>query len=131
MIDGYARLGGILAIALLAGVSSGLLGIGGGALLVPLLVMVFGFEQHRAQGTSLIALVPPTGLLGLLTYYRAHEVDLRMGLLIIPGVFLGGLLGGNLAAKLSARKMRLVFAAFLFVLGICQVISAWFKVGNR
>lgn len=127
MIDGYAKLSGVFAIALLAGVASGLLGIGGGAVVVPLLVMVFGFEQHRAQGTSLIALVPPTGLLGFLAYYRAHEVDLRMGLLIIPGVFFGGLLGGKLAAKLSARKMRIVFAAFLFVLGIWQVISAWLK----
>jgi hypothetical protein len=127
MTEGYGRLSGIFAIALLAGLASGLLGIGGGALVVPLLVLVFGFEQHRAQGTSLIALVPPTGLLGFLTYYRAHEVDLRMGLLIIPGVFLGGLLGGKLAAKLSARKMRLVFAGFLLVLGIWQVLSAWSK----
>jgi uncharacterized membrane protein YfcA len=127
MINGYARLGGIFAIALIAGVASGLLGIGGGILVVLLLVMVLGYEQHRAQGTSLIALVPPTGLLGFLTYYRAHEVDLQIGLLIIPGVFLGGLLGGKLAARLSARKMRVVFAGFLFALGIWQVISAWLK----
>ncbi len=127
MINGYARLCGIFAIALVAGVASGLLGIGGGILVVLLLVMVLGYEQHRAQGTSLIALVPPTGLLGFLAYYRAHEVDLRIGLLLIPGIFLGGLLGGKLATKLSARKMRLVFAGFLFVLGIWQVISAWSK----
>jgi hypothetical protein len=127
VINGYARLCGIFAIALVAGVASGLLGIGGGILVVLLLVMVLGYEQHRAQGTSLIALVPPTGLLGFLAYYRAHEVDLRIGLLLIPGIFLGGLLGGKLATKLSARKMRLVFAGFLFVLGIWQVISAWSK----
>jgi len=125
--EAYGRLISIFVIALLAGGASGLLGIGGGILVVLLLVMVLGYDQHRAQGTSLVALVPPTGLLGFLAYYRAREVDLRAGMLMIPGIFLGGMLGGKLAAMLPPRKMRLVFAAFLFVLGIWQVVSAWSK----
>jgi hypothetical protein len=125
MSEGRSRLWGVLAVSLLVGVSGGLLGVGGGALLVPLLVLVFGFEQHRAQGTSLIALVPPTGLLAFLPYYRAHEVDVKVGLLIVPGIFLGGLLGGGLAARLSSQKMRLAFAGFLFLLGAWQAFSAW------
>jgi uncharacterized protein len=123
--DARLRLVGIFAIACAAGICSGLVGIGGGTVLVPLLVLVFGFEQHHAQGTSLIALVPPTGLLAFLTYYHAHEVDVTVGLLIIPGVFVGGWLGGMLANALSAKKMRLTFALFLFVVGIWQVVSAW------
>jgi hypothetical protein len=125
MSEGRSRLWGVLAVSILVGVSGGLLGVGGGALLVPLLVLVFGFEQHRAQGTSLIALVPPTGLLAFLAYYRAHEVDVKVGLLIVPGIFLGGLLGGGLAARLSSQKMRLAFAGFLFLLGAWQAFSAW------
>jgi uncharacterized membrane protein YfcA len=125
MSEGRSRLWGILAVSILVGVCGGLLGVGGGVLLVPLLVLVFGFEQHRAQGTSLVALVPPTGLLAFLAYYRAHEVDVKVGLLIIPGIFLGGLLGGGLAARLSSQKMRLVFAGFVFLLGAWQVFSAW------
>jgi uncharacterized protein len=92
-----------------------------------LLVLLFGFSQHRAQGTSLIALVPPTGLLGFVVYYRAHQVDVKAGLLIIPGILLGGVIGGKLAAKMSPKRMRLVFTALLFVMGAWQIASAWGK----
>jgi uncharacterized membrane protein YfcA len=108
-----------------AGVASGLFGIGGGALLVPLLVLVFRFEQHRAQGTSLLALVPPTGLLAFLNYWHAGKVDWKVGLLLIPGVFLGGILGSKWAHKLSPPGMRRVFAALLFALGAWQAVSSW------
>src|ERR1700689_4730019 len=96
------RLVAIFATACVVGICSGLFGVGGGVLLVPLLVLLLGFKQHTAQGTSLISLVPPTGLLAFLAYYHAHQVDVRVGLLIIPGVFLGGIFGGKLAGKLSS-----------------------------
>lgn len=118
---------GVFGAALVAGVCSGLFGIGGGTLLVPLLVLLFAFDQQSAQGTSLVALVPPTGLLAFLTYYRAHEVDVRVGLLIIPGVFFGGILGGKVANALSPHRMRAVFAVFLFLLGVWQVAAAWMR----
>lgn len=85
----YLRWGAILLVACVVGVAGGLFGLGGGVLLVPLLVLLFAFEQHKAQGTSLIALVPPTGLLGFLNYAHAHEVAWTFGLLLMPGVFLG------------------------------------------
>jgi uncharacterized membrane protein YfcA len=107
------------------GVAAGLFGVGGGVLLVPLLVLLFGFKQHTAQGTSLVALVPPVGILAFLNYSHAHEVSWTVGLLIMPGVFLGGLLGSRLAQTLSPRRMRRVFAMFLFILGIWQIASAW------
>lgn len=127
MSEKHTRLWGILAAALVAGICSGLFGVGGGVLLVPLLVLLFGFEQKRAQGTSLVALVPPTGLLAFLTYFRAHQVDVKVGLLIVPGIFVGGILGGKLANMLSPRRMRITFATFLFLLGGWQVVSAWTK----
>ena len=68
---------------------------------MPLLVLLHFFGQHRAQGTSLIALVPPTGLLAFLAYYRAGAVDIRTGLLIIPGVFIGAILGSKIARGLA------------------------------
>jgi len=125
VLEGGARLWAIFGMACVVGVTSGLFGVGGGVLLVPLLVLLFGFEQHRAQGTSLVALVPPTGLLAFLVYYRAHAVDINVGLLIIPGIFLGGIFGGKLATRLSPHRMRIVFAALLFLLGAWQVISAY------
>jgi uncharacterized membrane protein YfcA len=113
----------IFAAACVVGILAGLFGIGGGVLLVPILAFFFHYEQHRAQGTSLVALVPPTGLLAFLVYYRAHQVDVKAGLLLIPGVFLGGWVGGKLAAKLSPGRMRRVFAVMLLLLGIWQLVS--------
>ena len=94
----------VFATACVVGVASGLFGVGGGVLLVPLLVLLHHYGQHRAQGTSLIALVPPTGLLAFITYYRAHQVDVRTGLLIIP-----------------------VFACILFVLGAWEFLGPFVR----
>lgn len=119
------RLAGITAVAAFCGVAAGMVGIGGGVLLVPLLGLLFGFSQHRAQGTSLVALIPPTGLLAFLQYAKAGYVSWNTGLLLIPGVFVGGYLGGELARRLNPVRMRQVFAALMFLLGVWQVFSAW------
>ncbi len=123
MSDSSTPLFLIFIAAVVVGVLAGLFGVGGGVLLVPILSLVFHYEQHRAQGTSLVALVAPTGILAFLAYYRAGDVDVKAGLLIIPGVFLGGWVGGKLAEKLSPRRMRRAFAGLLFLLGIWQLLS--------
>jgi uncharacterized membrane protein YfcA len=107
------------------GVLSGLLGVGGGMVLVPLLVLLFHFRQHRAQGTSLIAMVPPTGLLAFLNYAHAGQVNWRAGLLLMPGIFFGAVFGARLALRLSPRGMRMAFMALLFLMGIFEVYQAW------
>ena len=125
MAENTARDAGILVVACVSGMASGLFGIGGGVLLVPFLVLLFAFEQHRAQGTSLVALIPPTGLLAFLGYAKAGYVSWRIGLLLIPGVFAGGILGAAVAKQLHPRRMRQVFAAAIFVLGVWQALAAW------
>jgi uncharacterized membrane protein YfcA len=115
---------GITATAGFCGIAAGLVGIGGGVLLVPLLGLFFGFSQHRAQGTSLVALIPPTGLLAFLAYAKAGDVAWQTGLLLIPGVFIGGILGGQIARRLNPLRMRRVFSALMFLLGAWQVFSA-------
>jgi uncharacterized membrane protein YfcA len=125
VVDRRVRDIGILGVACICGVASGMFGIGGGVLLVPLLGLLFGFGQHRAQGTSLLALVLPTGALALMSYARGGFVSWETGLLLIPGVFLGGIAGGLLAKKINPKRMREVFAAILFLLGAWQAISAW------
>lgn len=127
MPEGVVRSAGIFAIACICGVASGLFGIGGGVLLVPLLALFFAFEQHRAQGTSLIALIPPTGILALLAYSREGFVSWKTGLLLIPGVFLGGIAGGKISKRISPRLMRHVFAGMLLALGVLQAFSAWWR----
>ena len=127
MADGIVRSAGILAVAGACGIASGMFGIGGGVLLVPLLGMLFAFSQHRAQGTSLIALIPPTGALALLAYAKDGFVSWRTGLLLIPGLFLGGILGGKLVKRIKPTRMRQVFAGILFALGAWQVFGAWWR----
>ncbi len=120
----YGRDAGIFVLAGFCGVAAGMVGIGGGVLMVPLLGLLFGFGQHKAQGTSLVALIPPTGLLAFLTYAGAGYVSWRSGFLLIPGVFLGGILGAKLARRLNPKVMRQVFAGLMFLLGVWQVYSA-------
>ena len=115
---------GVILTGVAGGVASGLFGIGGGVIMVPILGLMLGFSQHRAQGTSLVALIPPTGLLAVLAYPKAGYVSWQTGLLLIPGVFLGGIAGGSLAKRIPAAKMRRIFAALIFLLGIWQVYSA-------
>jgi uncharacterized protein len=122
---GIGRSLGIFAVACVCGITSGMFGIGGGVLLVPLLGLLLAFSQHRAQGTSLIALIPPTGALALIAYAKEGFVSWRTGLLLIPGAFLGGILGGKLAERIEPRRMRQIFAGILFVLGAWQAIGAW------
>jgi uncharacterized membrane protein YfcA len=102
-------------------------GIGGGVLLVPLLGLLFAFSQHRAQGTSLVALIPPTGVLALMAYAKEGFVSWKTGLLLIPGIFWGGIAGGMLAKKINPRKMRQIFAAILVLLGVWQTLDAWWR----
>jgi len=116
--------GGVLLTGVTGGIASGLFGIGGGVIMVPILGLLLGFSQHRAQGTSLVALIPPTGILAVLAYGKAGYVSWLTGLLLIPGVFLGGIAGGALAKRIPAVKMRRIFAALMFLLGIYQIYNA-------
>jgi len=110
----------IFLMASIVGVASGMFGVGGGTLLVPLLVLVLGFDQHIAQGTSLVALVPPTGLLAFLNYASAGKVDWTVGLWIMPGVFLGALAGAHFAEELSSRILRRAVAVLLLAIGVWE-----------
>lgn len=127
MLDGIGRSAGILAVACICGIASGMFGIGGGVLLVPLLGLLFAFGQHRAQGTSLIALIPPTGILALLAYAREGFVSWKTGLLLIPGIFVGGILGAILVKRIKPVMMRQIFAGVLFALGAWQAFGAWWR----
>lgn len=115
-------LGG-LGLGLFAGILAGLVGIGGGLVIVPILVYCFHMDQHTAQGTSLAILLPPSGLFAFLSYYRAGHVDLKMAALIVVGLFLGGYLGGGWAQHLSGPLLRKTFAAFM----ILAALNMWFE----
>ena len=109
---------GSLSLGMFAGVLSGLVGIGGGIVIVPLLVYFFGMDQKTAQGTSLSVLLPPTGLLAFLEYYRAGNVDVKVGALIVVGLLLGGWVGGSFAQQIPQMTLRKIFAVLLLLTAI-------------
>src|SRR4030067_1369510 len=102
-----------LLLGLVAGTFRGLIGIGGGTIIVPVLVFLFGLSQHEAQGTTLALLVPPIGFLAAWTYYKEGYVDLKIASLICLGFFFGGLLGAKLATRLPSIVLERVFGIAL------------------
>ncbi len=116
---------GFLLAGVAGGIGSGMFGIGGGIVLVPIFGLLLAFDQHKAQGTSLVALIPPTGLLAVIAYAKAGYVSWITGALLIPGLFLGGILGAKIAGRIDPRRMRRVFAVLLFLLGAWQTFGVW------
>lgn len=114
----------LVTIGLVAGVASGLFGIGGGVLIVPALVYLAGFSQHAATGTSLAILLPPVGLAAVIEYYRHGNVDLQSAMVIAVAVFIGGGIGAAVAHQLPGPYLRLWFGCFVVALGLYLVIGA-------
>ena len=115
---GYpARMHAVLAlgVGLVGGGLGGLIGLGGGFIMVPLLVWLFHMSQHDAQGTSLAVLLPPVGILSVLQYWRAGHVDVPVAVWAAAGFLVGGWVGGGLAQLLGGAALRRVFALFLIV----------------
>ncbi len=105
----------VLFLGLAVGVLVGLLGIGGGVVLVPAMVYLLHMDQHLAQGTSLLILLPPVGLGALREYWKRGQVDLRAGILCALGMLVGGYLGGLIAVPLASRQLKVLFGCFLMV----------------
>lgn len=109
---------GLVVLGLVAGVFSGLVGIGGGIIIVPALIFLFGFSQHVAQGTTLALLVPPIGLLAALAYYQKGLVNLPAAAIICAGFVVGGFIGGKWAVGLSDQLLRKTFAVVLVLIAL-------------
>jgi uncharacterized protein len=110
-------------IGLAAGVLSGLLGIGGGIIIVPALVFLFGLSQHAAQGTTLALMVPPIGLLAAWTYYKEGFVDLKIAALICLGFFIGGLLGAKWAVSIPDILLKRIFGIALLIVSVKMIFG--------
>jgi uncharacterized membrane protein YfcA len=113
---------GYIILGVIAGVLSGMLGIGGGLVLIPALVFIFGLTQLQAQGTTLALMVPPIGLLAAIRYYQSGNVKLGMAGFICLGFFVGGLLGANLVQNLPEPLIRKTFALFLLFVSLRMLL---------
>jgi uncharacterized protein len=114
---GYATLG------LVAGLLSGLVGIGGGVIIVPALVFLFGMSQHAAQGTTVAMLVLPVGILAAWVYYRQGFVNLPAAGLIAAGFVIGSVIGARFAVAIPAPLIEKIFGGTIILIGLKLIFA--------
>ena len=107
---------------LVAGIFSGFLGIGGGTIIIPFLVLIAGFTQHQAQGTTLAMMVPPIGLLAAIRYYYDGNVNIKAAVLLCAGFVIGGLLGAHFVSPIPDTMLKKIFGIYLIIIGLKLVI---------
>lgn len=105
-------------IGIAAGTLSGLFGIGGGIVIIPGLVFLKGFTQLKAQGTSLIAMLPPVGILAFIEYYKKGNTNITAGIVICISMLISAKFGGQLANILPMSIMKKAFGIFVILVGI-------------
>ena len=105
-------------VGLIAGVVGAATGTGGGAVMVPLFVFLFGLTQHQAQGTALTVMLVPVMLFAVLQYYQAGNVNLKIALFVAIGFALGAFLSGHFVQNVPSSVLKKVFGCFLIIIGI-------------
>ncbi|MFY9551445.1 MAG: sulfite exporter TauE/SafE family protein [Thermoanaerobaculia bacterium] len=109
---------GLVLVGVLAGVFAGMFGIGGGLIIVPALVLIYGMKQHAAVGTSLGALLLPVGAMGAWVYWRNGNLNIQYSALLAVGLLFGAFLGAKLVEPVSDLTLRRMFGAFLLLVSI-------------
>ncbi|CCG53749.1 Probable transmembrane protein of unknown function [Flavobacterium indicum GPTSA100-9 = DSM 17447] len=106
----------LIIIGILAGVLSGLVGVGGGVIMVPLMVLFFGMTQHQAQGTSLAVLAVPVTAVAVYNYYQEGHINVKFALIIAVFFVLGSIIGSKFAISLDQKTLKKIFAIILIVI---------------
>jgi hypothetical protein len=104
----------LIIVGLAAGILSGMVGVGGGIIVVPALVIFLGFSQHQAQGTSLGLLLLPVGILAVMNYYNKGYIDIKVVAIMSIAFVFGGWLGSKLSLSLPQDTVKKIFAIVLF-----------------
>ncbi|MBW4572823.1 MAG: sulfite exporter TauE/SafE family protein [Tolypothrix carrinoi HA7290-LM1] len=109
----------MLLIGLVAGVAGGMFGIGGGAIMVPAMVLLIGMDQKFATGTSVAAQILPIGILAAIVYYRNGNVNIKYAVFIAAGLIVGNLFGALFANQpfISSELMKKLYGIFLLAIG--------------
>jgi len=112
-------------VGALGGFLSGLLGIGGGIVMVPLLTGVLRMDQREAQGTTLAVMLPPVGLPGVLVYARERgDLPWTLMAMVVAGFAMGAFLGARLAVRVPSARLSRAFAVFVMGVGVALVATA-------
>lgn len=113
----------LIIVGLLAGLLGGTLGVGGAIIVIPALVLVFGFAQHEAQGTALAFMLPPVTLLATLNYWKEGYVNWKFALILSVTFFIGAYLGSMLSFQLPVKVLKKVFGIFIIIVALKMIFS--------
>ena len=113
----------LIIIGLLAGILSGLVGVGGGIIMIPLLIILLGLTQHQAQGTALFAMLPPIGILAAMNYFKQGFVKWEYAVVIALTFVIGGYFGSKLSLSLPPQTVRRVFGVVMLIGGFKLIFS--------
>ena len=108
----------LIVIGLIAGILSGLVGVGGGILMVPMFVIFLGITQHNAQGMSLAVMLPPVTFLAVYNYHKAGDIDWRMALIVSAVFIIGGFFGSKIALKIDQLTLKRIFGVMMLIAAI-------------
>ena len=108
----------LLIIGLLAGFSSGMVGIGGGIIIVPALVFFLGLTQHQAQGVSIGMLLLPVGFLAAFNYYKAGNLDFSKSLIIGASFVMGAYIGSKVSLNIDGAVMKRIFGVIILLISL-------------
>ena len=109
----YSNLIWLIAIGLMAGVTSGLIGLGGGIVIVPMLILLMGFTQLEAQGTSIAAMLPPIGIAAAISYSQEGYINWKYAAIISLTFVLGGYIGSKIAISIDPKIIRRIFGVIM------------------
>src|ERR1700748_2699354 len=113
----------LVIIGLTAGFMGGIIGLGGGIILIPAMVIFLAMDQRMAQGTSIAIMLPPIGLFAVFNYYKAGYVNVKYALVIAIVFTIGGYLGSKLALNIPAGTLKKIFALLLLIIAAKMVFT--------
>jgi len=113
----------LILIGLAAGVLSGFVGVGGGIIIVPALMWMMGFGQHQAQGTSLAVLLLPVGILAVMNYYKAGQIDIKAAAIISLTFVVGAYFGSKWSLALPVDVVKKIFGAVMILAALKLILG--------
>lgn len=115
----------LVLIGISAGMLSGFIGVGGGVIIVPALIYFLGLSQHAAQGTSLLLMLPPIGILAVMNYYKAGEVNWQFGIIIAAFFIVGAYFGSKISLRLNPATVKLVFGILMLYVSVRMIYKGY------
>ncbi len=105
-------------VGILGGLIGGVFGVGGGIIIVPALIIGFGFSQHMAQGTMLATLLLPSFIFAVWKYYQAGNINIPVAILVSVGMMIGSVVGASYAQSMSAPLLKKLFGILMVLVGM-------------